>query len=214
MCRRAPWRAARGRRGKPCARAAGPLPRLGGSHGAVPRQRRGAPSSARAARCGPLGDGAPSRPWGRAGKGSGQQCVPPGPSRRAWWDRVGHRQQINQRDRLVAVGARTARAEAPGEDAAVSAALLAQQARLAGGALVDRRHARARGGQRRPWRGMAPTPGRLAAGGRAIALAADHLERPLADGAGHRRGVVTRRVLKHGPAPAVVAPPRRRASGL
>jgi hypothetical protein len=53
-----------------------------------------------------------------------------------------NRQQIGDRDRLVAVWAGTARTDAAAEDAAVVAALLAEVARVAGRASVDGRRAR------------------------------------------------------------------------
>ena len=92
-------------------------------------------------------------------------------------------------DRLLAVGARPARAHPASEGVAVGAALDAQGPGPAGLALVDRGGPGQAGreGCRCPLKGP-PRP--LAAGGRAVALPAGRDEATPAGGAGHRRGVV------------------------
>jgi hypothetical protein len=105
-------------------------------------------------------------------------------------------EQVVESDGLVAVRALAADADAACEDGAAWAALLAEEAFLAAGTLVD--------GEVSPWPGgwdgdggeglLVAAPERcLAAWGTAVSLAAGRREGSLADRAGHRLGVVPRR---------------------
>ena len=100
-------------------------------------------------------------------------------------------EQIAHGDGLVAVWAGTTRTEPTGEGVAVRAALLAEEASVAGRADVDGGRARRAIGDRRQRRGMATAPGSLTAGVRAEAAPTGRHERPRAAGAGYRYAVVT-----------------------
>src|SRR5438067_12583334 len=102
-------------------------------------------------------------------------------------------EQIGESDRLVAVGTAPSGADSPAELLALRAALLAQIPRAAGRALVHRGRVGRVGGQGRQGCGVAPPPGRLAAGRRAEALPADRDERTAAARAGYRHAIVTAR---------------------
>jgi len=102
-------------------------------------------------------------------------------------------EEIGHGDRLVAVRAGTTRTEPTGEGVAVRAALLAEEASVAGRAEVDGDRARRAVGDRRQREGMATAPGSLAAGSRAEAPAPDRHEWPRAAGAAYRYAIVTRR---------------------
>ena len=101
-------------------------------------------------------------------------------------------EEIGDGNRLGAVGARAAGSDPTAEGVAVRAVLLAEEARLAGRALVD-------GG--RPWRPvgdgddrrarLTSAPGGLAAGVRAEASPPDRRERSRAAGARYRYAIVT-----------------------
>lgn len=119
------------------------------------------------------------------------------PTRRPTGHRLFVWQQVGERDRLVAMGARTAGANAASELMAVVAPLLAQVARAARGTLVDRRQSRRTGRQRRGRRWVVAAPGRLPAGVGAEAAPPGRTEHPPARVAGHRNAIVTPRVFSH-----------------
>src|SRR5581483_9978507 len=85
-------------------------------------------------------------------------------------------EQIGHRDGLVAVGARTTRPHAAAEDAAIRAALHAEEAGFAGWAFVDGGGAGGAPRDRDHECRMPPAPDSLAAGGRADALASPRAE--------------------------------------
>src|SRR2546430_1014090 len=88
--------------------------------------------------------------------------------------------------------------DAVAELLALLAPLLPQVARARGGTRVRRRGLGWGGGECRRGHGVASAPRRLAARGRTEALASGGDERPRADRASYRYGIVTPRALSHG----------------
>lgn len=95
-------------------------------------------------------------------------------------------EEISNGDRLVAMWARSAGADPAAEQVTVGAALLAEIAGRALGALVDDGRPRRAGRESRQWGRVTLAPGGLAAGVRAEAAAADRVEAVPTDGAGYR----------------------------
>src|SRR5258708_7939322 len=95
------------------------------------------------------------RRGGRRAQGAGRSTVPDVGSVRERATSVPGGEQIGHGDRLVAVWAGTTRAEATGEGVAVRAALLGEEAAVAGRADVDGGRARRAVRDRRQCGGMA-----------------------------------------------------------
>src|SRR6266545_3294704 len=113
-------------------------------------------------------------------------------------------EEIGDGDGLVARWAEPTGANPSAEGVAVRAALLAERAGLAGGALVDGGRpwcARREQDRGQPLLGVADPPGSLTAGIRAEASATGRAEAAAADRAGYRYAIVTRREIRHGAPP-------------